>query len=114
MARWKFSLPPEQIIKKAFVVRPAELPREDRHPSIEATMVRPDLLIRIAKEDNWRSSRVAGAIGHSSRRLRSGVESNSANKPDGERVTVPEDAVSIRPDLPTKSSPIKLPSGATE
>jgi hypothetical protein len=33
MARWKFSLPPpEQIIRKAFVVRPAELPREDCRP----------------------------------------------------------------------------------
>jgi hypothetical protein len=57
MARWKFWLPPpEQIIRNAFVVRPVELPREDRRSLLEATMVRPDLLIRIAKEDNWRSS----------------------------------------------------------
>jgi hypothetical protein len=76
-------------------------------------MVRPDLLIRIAKEDNWGSSRVAAPS--VILRADSAVKKVIApNKPDGERVTVPKDAVSIRPDLPTKSSPIMFPSGATE
>jgi hypothetical protein len=77
-------------------------------------MVRPDLLIRIAKEDNWGSSRVA-ALSVILRADSDPVKKVIApNKPDGERVTVPKDAVSIRPDLPTKSSPIMFPSGATE
>jgi hypothetical protein len=49
---------------------------------------------------------LAGVAAETGVGLRSGGESNGGNRPDGERVTVPEDAISIRPDRPTKSSSI--------
>ena len=59
----------------------------------------------LRKKKFGEAAEVQGVMSASSRGLRSGGESNTGN-PDGERVTVPEDAVSIRLDRPTKSSSI--------